>query len=139
MILDFFGHNKQNEVCTTTSINVSRIDLNTYGDKEIIDELNAFQNREVEYYQVNEDSIGFARNFGGKAQSLGLYIHNRLFKKSENPVEHLALDSEFNTGENYTRVLLQKGIRIAVGYIANGRGMQARISSLDKDKITEDS
>lgn len=138
MILEFFGHNHLDEVSTTTALNVAEISLDAYGDDRIKKELDAFLNRQVKFYQLKEDAYGFARNFGGGTTQDGLYIHNRLFQDFEDPQNHLNLNTlhnTHNTAQEYTKVKLLKRLRLAVGYIDGGRGMQARISCLDKDKV----
>ena len=122
-------------MCTITSIDVTPIDVGAYGDGQIEDERNAFRDGEIEFYQLNEDAYGFARNYGGKSLLSGYYIHNRLFREEEDPGTHLQLTGTGNTADQYTKATLLRGTRLAVGYINHGRGMQARVSAFDIDKM----
>lgn len=99
------------------------------------EERRAFQDGKIEFFRLNKDAIGLARNFGGHAEKQGLYIHNRMFTETENSVEHLHLRDTCNTAEEYTKVKLPEGTRIAIGYISNGKGMQARVSGADRHKV----
>ena len=133
----FIGHNSEDIPCTATSLDVELITSVEYEDPEMENERSAFRDGKMEFYRLNKDASGLARNFGGHSEKRGFYIHNRMFTVSEtaNIAEHLHLLSTGNTGEKYTKLKLPAGTRIAIGYIANGRGMQARVSAADKDKI----
>ncbi len=135
MKFDFIGFDNNNNISTITSIEVEEIDYKSYEDDSINNEIDSFVNGEVTYYRIKEDISGFSRNYGGESKREGLYVHNRVFKTDEDPINHLALQDYNNTAEEYTLIELHKGARIAVGSIANGKGMQARISKSDLNKI----
>jgi len=133
--LSFEGWDKHSNICTTTSILVTEINENEYGEQLNESEVSSFKNQEVKYYAVQENITGLSRYFGAKSQREGRYICNRIFKENENPIEYLDLKSTENSGERACLVNLPKGTRIAVGDINQGKGMQARISGLDLSKV----
>lgn len=137
MILSFVGHGPDNLPCTSTLLDVTEITCEGYGDPEIDKEKSAFQGP-VRFFILNEDTIGFARNFGGSSKMRGHYVHNRLFKRMEDVVQHLQLAGTGNTAEKYVLVRLAAGTRVAIGHIANGKGMQARVSSADTGALEFD-
>ncbi len=135
MIFNFIGHNSADVASTSTVLDVTPILSSEYGDPEIENQLESFRDGQVQFFRLNEDVTGFARNFGGSSEVRGGYIHNRFFVPGENPLVHLDLENSGNTAENYTKVKLQAGTRIAVGYIQRGLGMQARVSIADRENM----
>lgn len=135
MIFEFVGHDGSDAPCTTTTLDVTPISAEEYGDPAIQAELEFFENGGVQFFCLNQDTIGFARNHGGQSGERGHYVHNRLFAASENPVDHLQLTNTANTAENLSLAKLPTGSRIAIGYIAGGKGMQVRVSRLDVGRV----
>ncbi len=130
----FEGHDQTNNVCTSTVLRVSDIDQSSYGDNMSENEMQSFKDGKITYLRLEEPIKGFARNYGGDSHQNGLFIHNRTFKNEESSIEHLYLNETKNTGEKMCLVELDKGARLAVGFIEKGKGMQARISNQDKVK-----
>lgn len=131
MLFPFVGHDSTGTPCTTTTLDVTPISGDEYGDPEIENERSFFENGNVEFVRLNAEAIGLARNHGGQSEERGLYLHNRLFMDSENAIDHLQLTRTLNTAERLSLVRLPAGARLAIGYIAGGKGMQARISGPD--------
>lgn len=121
--------------CTTTVLDVTSITQEVYGDPSIEDQRAAFEHGKIDFCRLNCEAIGLARSYGGESKQKGNWLHIRIFKANENPIEQLQLTATANTADNLSLARLPPGTRVAIGPIAGGKSDQVRVSSADIDMV----